>query len=73
MAGLGSCGTFVGTGRRLKEFNDNIRLIAVQPDSPLNGIEGLKHLDTAIVPGIYDPHLADENVEVSTEDAQQMV
>lgn len=73
VAGLGSCGTFVGAGRRLKEFNDNIKLISVQPDSPLNGIEGLKHLPTAIIPGIYDPELADENIEITTEEAQKMV
>lgn len=73
IAGLGTCGTFVGTGRRLKEFNDEIQLISVQPDSPLHGLEGLKHLETAMVPGIYDPELADENLKVSTEEAQRMV
>lgn len=73
IAGLGTSGTFVGVARRLKEFNPKIRAISVQPDSPLHGLEGLKHMATAMVPGIYDPALADENVEVSTEDAQQMV
>ena len=73
IAGLGTCGTFVGTGRRLKEFNDSIKLISFQPDSPLHGLEGLKHIETAIVPGIYDPQLADENLEISTEEAQRMV
>ncbi|CDM66171.1 PLP-dependent cysteine synthase family protein [Pyrinomonas methylaliphatogenes] len=72
LAGLGTSGTFVGTTRRLKEFNPAIRCISMQPDSPLHGLEGMKHMPTAIVPGIYDPHLADENVEVSTEDAQRM-
>src|SRR5688572_25438199 len=69
VAGLGTSGTFVGAGRRLREFNDAIRLISVQPDSPLHGLEGLKHMGTAIVPGIYDPGLADEDLAVSTEEA----
>lgn len=73
IAGLGTSGTFVGTSRRLKEFNPAIRAISMQPNSPLHGLEGLKHMGTAKVPGIYDPRLADENVEVSTEDAQDMV
>jgi cysteine synthase B len=73
VAGLGTSGTFVGTGRRLKELNEEIRLIAVQPDSPLHGLEGLKHMETSIVPGIYDAELADENLEVSTEESQLMV
>ena len=69
VAGLGTSGTFVGAGRRLREFNPAIRLISVQPDSPLHGLEGLKHMATAIVPGIYDPSLADEDLGVSTEEA----
>jgi len=69
VAGLGTSGTFVGVGRRLREFNASIRLISVQPDSPLHGLEGLKHMETAIVPGIYDARLADENLGVSTEEA----
>jgi cysteine synthase B len=69
VAGLGTSGTFVGAGRRLREFNPSIRLISVQPDSPLHGLEGLKHMATAIVPGIYDPGLADEDIGVSTEEA----
>jgi len=73
VAGLGTTGTFVGTGRRLREFNPDIRLIAFQPDSPFHGLEGMKHLETAIVPGIYDPDLADENREVGTEEAYAMV
>lgn len=73
IAGLGTSGTFVGTTRRLKELNHSIRCISLQPDSPLHGLEGLKHMATAMVPGIYDPSLADETWEVSTEDAQQMV
>jgi cysteine synthase B len=73
IAGLGTSGTFVGVTRRLKEFNPAIRAISMQPDSPLHALEGLKHMATAMVPGIYDPTLADEDVQVSTEDAQQMV
>ena len=69
VAGLGTSGTFVGAGRRLREFNPAIRLISVQPDSPLHGLEGLKHMATAIVPGIYDTSLADEDLGVSTEEA----
>ena len=69
VAGLGTSGTFVGAGRRLREHNRSIRLISVQPDSPLHGLEGLKHMGTAIVPGIYDQSLADEDIGVSTEEA----
>lgn len=72
VAGLGTTGTFVGTARRLREFNPRLRAVSMQPDSPLHGLEGMKHLPTALVPGIYDPALADEQVEVSTEDAQEM-
>lgn len=72
VAGLGTTGTFVGATRKLKEFNPKIRAISMQPDSPLHGLEGMKHLETAIVPGIYDANLADETVEVSTEDAFDM-
>jgi len=72
VAGLGTTGTFTGTTRRLKEFNSDLRAISVQPSSPLHGLEGLKHLETAIVPGIYDASLADKNLAVETEDAQAM-
>jgi cysteine synthase B len=72
VAGLGTSGTFVGAGRRLRELNPAIRLISVQPDSPLHGLEGLKHMDTAIVPGIYDPSLADEDIRVGTEEAFEL-
>lgn len=72
VAGLGTTGTFVGVGRRLREYKPDIKLISLQPDSPFHGIEGLKHLETAIVPGIYDPALADANLEISTEDAYRM-
>ena len=72
VAGLGTSGTFVGAGRRLREFNPAVRLISVQPDSPLHGLEGLKHMGTAIVPGIYDSSLADEDLGVSTEEAFEL-
>jgi S-sulfo-L-cysteine synthase (O-acetyl-L-serine-dependent) len=72
VAGLGTTGTFIGTARRLKEFNPNLYALSIQPESPLHGLEGMKHLETAIVPGIYDAHVADENSTVSTEDAQAM-
>ncbi|MGH9901477.1 MAG: PLP-dependent cysteine synthase family protein [Pyrinomonadaceae bacterium] len=72
LAGLGTSGTFVGTARRLKELNPLLRAVSMQPDSPLHGLEGMKHMGTAIVPGIYDPDVADEAVEISTEEAQGM-
>ncbi|MEP6704535.1 MAG: cysteine synthase family protein [Acidobacteriota bacterium] len=72
VAGLGTTGTFVGTARRLKEFNFRINAVSMQPDSPLHGLEGLKHLDSAVVPGIYDASIADANLLVSTEEAQSM-
>jgi cysteine synthase B len=71
VAGLGTTGTFTGTGRRLRELNPDIRLISLQPDSALHGLEGWKHMETAIVPTIYDPSLADANYEVSTEEAYE--
>jgi cysteine synthase B len=72
VAGLGTSGTFMGTVRRLKELNPSLRAISMQPDSPFHGLEGLKHMATAIVPAIYDPHLADQNIEVETEAAYAM-
>ena len=73
VAGLGTTGTFVGTGRRLKELNPAIRLVSVEPDSPLHGLEGMKHLATAMVPGIYDPSIVDQQMSVATENAYAMV
>jgi len=73
VATLGTSGTFVGTTRRLRELNPEIQCISLQPDSPFHGLEGLKHMATAIVPAIYDPNLADRNLEISTEDAYAMV
>jgi cysteine synthase B len=70
---LGTSGTFVGATRRLKELNPNIKCVALQPDSPFHGIEGTKHMATAIVPRIYDASLADAHMEVATEDAYKMV
>src|SRR5216684_800126 len=69
---MGTSGTFMGTARRLKELNPAIRCISLQPDSPFHGIEGAKHMASAIVPGIYDPSLADEDIGISTEDAHAM-
>jgi cysteine synthase B len=73
VAGLGTSGTFVGATRRLKELNPAIRAISVQPDSAFHGLEGLKHMASALVPRIYDASLADEALEVSTEAAYEMV
>ncbi len=72
VAGLGTSGTFVGTTRRLRVFNPRIQAISVQPDGPLHGLEGLKHMASSIVPGIYDPSLADADVRVTTEEAYAM-
>jgi cysteine synthase B len=72
VAMLGTSGTFMGTTRRLKELNPRIQCISLQPDSSFHGIEGAKHMPTAIVPKIYDSALADQNVEISTEDAYAM-
>jgi S-sulfo-L-cysteine synthase (O-acetyl-L-serine-dependent) len=73
VAGLGTTGTFVGTGRRLIELNPSIQLISLQPDIALHGLEGWKHLETAVVPKIYDSTIADENLEVSTEEAYEIM
>ena len=72
VAGIGTSGTFIGTARRLKELNAAIRCVSFQPDTPLHGLEGLKHLQTAMVPGIYDSNLADEHLEVSPGAAHEM-
>jgi len=73
VAGLGTSGTFVGTTRRLKELNPAIRCISLQPDAPFHGLEGWKHMETAIRPAIYDDTLADENLEVGTEESYRLV
>ena len=73
VAALGTCGTFVGTGRRLRDQNPAIKLLAVQPDGPYHALEGVKHLPTtALVPGIYDPALQDATIEISSEEAFRM-
>ncbi|MCP4428290.1 MAG: cysteine synthase family protein [Chloroflexi bacterium] len=72
IAGMGTSGTFMGNTRRLRELNPAIQFVSIQPDSPFNGLEGLKHMATAIVPDIYDQTLADDNVTVSTEAAHEM-
>src|SRR6476620_7006045 len=72
IAMLGTSGTFMGTSRRLKELNPNVRCISLQPDSPFHGIEGAKYMPTSIVPKIYDATLADENLGIATEDAYKM-
>ncbi len=72
IAGLGTSGTFVGTTRRLKQFNPKIAAISMHPDTPMHGLEGMKHMETAIVPGIYDRTLADGQMEIDTIEAQAM-
>ena len=72
VTGLGTSGTFVGVVRRLRELNPKLKAIAVQPESPLHGLEGLKHMATAAVPGIYDESLVTSTLEVATEDALLM-
>ncbi len=73
ISGLGTSGTFMGVGRRLKAMNPAVELISFQPDEGFHGLEGLKHMATAIRPGIYDPRLADRDLSVSTEEAYEMV
>lgn len=72
VAGVGTSGTFMGIGRCFREYRNDIVLASVQPDSPLHGLEGLKHMESAIVPGIYDPALADLDLRVGTEEAYAM-
>jgi len=72
VAGLGTSGTLMGTGRRLKEFNPDIQIISLQPDSPFHGLEGWKHMETAITPGIYDENFADRDMPVGTEETYVM-
>lgn len=73
VAGLGTSGTFVGTARRLRGLNPQIRCISLQPDASFHGLEGWKHMPSAIRPAIYDETLADENIEVKTEEAYRLV
>jgi cysteine synthase B len=73
LAGIGTSGTLIGTGRRLKELNPSIRVIAIEPAEALHGLEGLKHMATSIVPGIYDPDFPDERIYVSTDDSYRIM
>jgi cysteine synthase B len=73
VAGLGTSGTFVGTATRLREYNPDIKVVSFEPDSPFHGLEGMKHMASAIVPEIYDPTIADQNFGTPTEDAYDMV
>ncbi len=73
VTGLGTSGTFMGVGRRLREYSPDVKLISMQPSTGFHGLEGLKHMETAIVPGIYDETLADENIGIDTEDAYKIV
>jgi S-sulfo-L-cysteine synthase (O-acetyl-L-serine-dependent) len=73
VAGLGTSGTFTGVGRRLRELSKTVRLVSFQPDSPFHGLDGMKHMGSAIVPGIYDPRLSDEERTISTEAAYDMM
>ena len=73
VTGLGTSGTFVGVGRRLRKYSKDVQLISMQPSSGFHGLEGLKHMPTAIVPGIYDETLADENLNIETEEAYEFV
>ena len=71
VAGLGTSGTFVGAGRRLRELKPDVRLVSMEPDGPMHGLEGLKHMETSIIPAIYDETVADSKIAVSTEEAQE--
>ncbi len=73
VAGMGTSGTLTGVGRALREYNPEVQLVAVQPATPLHGLEGLKHLKTAILPGIFDPNFPDRSEEIETEEAYTMV
>ncbi len=73
VTGMGTTGTFIGTSRRLKEINPSIQVISLQPELALHGMEGWKHLETAIVPKIYDPSVADRNIEIPTPDAYDII
>ncbi len=73
VAGMGTSGTLTGVGRYLRQYNSDVQIIGVQPASPLHGLEGMKHMATAIQPGIYDPNIADRVIEITTEEAYDMV
>jgi cysteine synthase B len=71
VAGLGTSGTFVGAGRRLRELKPAVRLVSMEPDGPMHGLEGLKHMETSIIPAIYDDAVADSRIQIATEEAQE--
>jgi cysteine synthase B len=73
LAGIGTSGTLMGTGKRLREYNPNIKIISIEPAEALHGLEGLKHMATSIVPGIFDPVFPDERLYVSTEDSYRVM
>jgi S-sulfo-L-cysteine synthase (O-acetyl-L-serine-dependent) len=72
VAGLGTSGTLMGTGKRLKEYNRHVEVISAQPDTPFHGLEGWKHMPSAIKPGIFDENFADRNMDITTEDGYTM-
>jgi cysteine synthase B len=72
IAGLGTSGTLMGTGRRLKDYHPGVEVISLQPDTPFHGLEGLKHMETAIKPGIFDERFADRNLAISTDETYDM-
>ena len=71
VAGLGTSGTFIGAGRRLRELKPSVRLVSMEPDGPMHGLEGLKHMETSIIPAIYDDSVADSRIQIATEEAQE--
>jgi cysteine synthase B len=73
LAGIGTSGTLMGTGKRLREYNPDIKIISIEPAEPLHGLEGLKHMATSIVPGIFDPVFPDERLYVPTEDSYRVM
>lgn len=73
MAGIGTSGTLMGTGKRLREYNPEIKVISIEPAEPLHGLEGLKHMATSIVPGIFVPEFPDERMYVTTEDSYRVM
>ncbi|MCC6324347.1 MAG: cysteine synthase [Candidatus Brocadia sp.] len=73
VACLGTSGTLMGTGRRLKEYNPDIQVVAVEPATPMHGLEGMKHMATSVIPGIYDEHFPDRKIAIETEDAYMSV
>jgi S-sulfo-L-cysteine synthase (O-acetyl-L-serine-dependent) len=73
LAGMGTSGTLMGTGKRLREYNPNIKVISIEPAEPLHGLEGMKHMATSIVPGIFDPTFPDERLYVPTEDSYRVM